>query len=363
MKTRFPIITLVLISLGLLVSACAGGAGTTTSWPGLSVDLENELAYLAFGQNVYAVNLANGTEKWRAPAERENNITFFAPPSKTPDGQVIVGSYNNMLYSLNPENGQQNWTFEGAKSRYIAGALSTDEFIFAPSSDKNLYALDLSGNQVWSFTTEDALWATPVTDGDIVYQPGMDHRIYALNAQTGELIWKTDSLGGSIAGKPALNEAGVLFVGTFNQELLALDTAQNGAVVWRMPASAWVYAGPTLEGDSLFVGDLDGMFYAVEAATGAIRWKIQPDSNADRAITDNPLVIGDTVYFTSESGNLFAVESATGNPVWSKSIDGRLNAGPVAADDVILLAPEGTEELLIALDLNGNQKWLFVPAE
>lgn len=363
MKKKISLYLLILISLSVLISACTGGAGAATSWPGLSVDLENELAYVAFGPQVYAVNLANGTEKWRAPEEPNNNTTFFAPPTITPDGQLIVGSYNNVLYSLNPENGQQIWSFEGSTSRFIASALSAGELIYAPSSDKNLYALGLDGGQVWSFTTEDALWATPISDGETVYLPGMDHRVYALNAKTGELLWKTDGLGGSIAGNPALGQDGLLFVGTFNQELLALDTAQDGAVVWRMPASAWVYAGPTLDSDNIYVGDLDGMFYAVEAATGAIYWKIQPDSNADRAITDHPLVIGDTVYFTSESGNLFAVESETGNPVWSKAVDGKLNAGPVAAGDVILLAPEGTDELLIALDLNGNQKWVFVPAD
>lgn len=361
---RHPLyIIMILIAASLVLGACVGGAGTTTSWPGFTVDNERELAFVANGPQIYAVNLSNGTQKWNSPTEKDNKITFYAQPALTDDGQLIVGSYNYTLYSLNPENGQQNWTFDGAESRYIGGALTNGERIYAPNSDKNLYTLGLEGDPVWSFETEDALWAAPVTDGDFVYLPSMDHRVYALDAENGELFWNTDDLGGSIAGVPVLSPDGLLFVGTFGDELLALDTTQNGKVVWRMPASAWVYSGPAQTGDVLYVGDLDGMLYAIEANSGSIIWKIQPDQNNDRAITDKPLVIDDMVYFTSESGNLFAVEAENGNPVWTREIGGKLYAGPQAAGENILVAPMGIDELLIALDLNGNQVWAFIPSD
>lgn len=358
---KYPLTILLLIAGAVLVSACTGGAAATTSWPGLAIDVESELAYVAFGPSIYGINLANGTEKWRAPLEPDNQVTFFAIPALTDDGQLIAGSYDSTLYSIDPVNGQLNWAFEDAQNRYVAGPLAFGELIYAPSTDNNLYALTMEGELVWSFETEDILWATPATDGETVYQPGMDHRIYALDAESGELLWVTDELGGSIAGHPALNPDGLLFVGTFGSELIALDATRSGEVVWRMPASAWVYSGPAQDGDLLYVGDLEGVFYAVEAATGAIKWRIQPDPNDDRAITDNPLVLGDTVYFTSESGNLFAVEKENGNPKWTKEIGGKLYAGPRYAGETIIVATIDADELLVALDENGNQKWVFVP--
>ena len=361
MKKSHLTLILIFIAASLLISACTGGAGAASSWPGLTIDMEREQAYVAFGPQVYAVNLGNGTEKWRAPVEPDNQVTFFAVPALTDDGQLVAASYDGNLYSINPENGQLNWVFEDGGNRFVAGPLADGEQIFAPSTDNSLYTLTTAGDLVWSFETDDILWSTPVTDGETVYQPGMDHRVYALDAESGELIWKTDKLGGSIAGTPALSPDGLLYVGTFGNELLALDTNRSGEIVWRMPASAWVYSGPTQDGDTLYVGDLDGAFYAVEGPTGGIKWRIQPDPEDKRAITDNPLVLGDTVYFTSESGALFAVERENGDPKWSKQIDGRLYAGPKSAGETIIIAPIDTDELLIALDENGNQKWVFVP--
>ena len=364
MKKNRILFILILITLGLFVSACRGGAGQATSWPGVTVDPNGEVVYVAFGPHIYAVDLNNGKEVWRYPAEANNKISFYAPPALTDDGQLIVGGYDNILYSLNPENGQQNqgnWPFEGSENRYIAGPLTNGELIFAPSTDNNLYVLDMDGNLVWQFKTEEALWGTPVLDGDILYLPAMDHNVYALDAMTGELIWKTEpSLGGSIADNPTLSPDGQLFVGTFGDELLSLDAA-DGSVNWRMQASNWVWSGPTQGGDTLYFGDLGGFFYSVDASNGSINWKIQPDENERRAITDKPLVIGDTVYFTSESGNLFAVDAATGDPRWREEVGGKLYAGPKGVEDIIVVAPMGIDELLIAFDPEGVQKWVFVP--
>lgn len=364
MKTKSLILIMGLVALGLILSACVGGAGQTTSWPGLTVDLDGEVAYVASGTQVYAVNLVNGTEKWRFPAESDNKITFYAPPALTDDGQLIVGGYNSLLYSLNPENGQQNWDWDGAdpSQLYVAGPLVAGEQIYAPSSDKNMYALDMNGSLLWTFTTEDALWGTPAADGEVVFLPGMDHSVYALNAQTGRLVWKTDPLGGSVASNPTLNPDGQLYVGTFNNELLSLDS-ENGQILWRMQATNWVWSGPAQDSETLYVGDLDGNFYAVNADNGSIKWKNPPDQDNDSAIVDKPLVLGDTVYFTSENGSLYAVDAANGNPRWSKEVGGKLFAGPKVAGETILVAPMGIDELLVAFDLSGNQKWVFVPAK
>jgi len=361
MKTKSLLLIIGLVALGLILSACVGGAGQNISWPGLTVDPNSEVAYLANGQHVYAVNLANCSEKWHFPQEGNNKVTFYAAPALTEDGQLIVGGYDGVLYSLNPDNGQQNWKFEGSEDRYVASPLANGEITFAPSSDTTLYTLDLNGIPQWPFSTEEALWGEPTTDGETVFLPGMDHYVYALDAKTGRQIWQTESLGGSVAGNPTLSPDGQLFVGTYGNELLSLDS-ENGQILWRMPASNWVWSGPAQEGETLFVGDVDGNFYSVNADSGSIQWKIQPDPDNDSAIVEKPIVLNEIVYFTAENGTLYAVDAANGNPVWSREVGGKLFAGPKAAGETILVAPMGIDELLVAFDSNGNQKCIFVPA-
>lgn len=357
MKLKYILITITLALLASSISACAGGVSTASSWPGLTIN--QDTAYLAYNQHVYAINLSNGSLKWRYPAEPDNKISFFAAPTITADGQLLVGSYNNVLYSLNPGNGQTNWSFE-SENRYIGSVLATEQGIFAPTAGETLYALDLKGKLLWSFQTQGAQWASPlaVPDCECIYLSSMDHHLYSTNTKSGSEIWKTDDLGGSIVGSPAYGNDGVLYVGSFSSELIAID-AQNGDILWRTPTNGWVWSGPKLHDGYLYFGDLSGTFYAISTSNHQIKWQMQSDG----PITEIPLVTEYTIYFTTEMGTLYALDFA-GNIRWSKTIEGsKLYTSPVSAGEMILVAPIGVDSLLIALDTDGNQKWTYTPQE
>ncbi len=358
-KSRTFLISLFIL-IAVFLSACSGAAGVATSWPGLTVDSNGETAYLADNTQVYAINLSNGSEKWRYPEEADNKITFFAPPVMTSDGQLLIASYDHNLYSVNPENGQPNqgnWPFTGSKNLLITSPLVTDEGIYVPSSDKHLYAMDLNGNLLWSFETGDSLWATPAQLNGGIIQPSMDHYLYSLDPQTGNQIWKSEDLQGALVGKPTVGPEGTLYLGSFSREMLAINGA-TGRVLWRTPTTGWVWAGPAYSDGTLYFGDLAGSFYALDAANGNIRWQIQ---NEQGPISDQPLVLDGAVYFTTENGTLNVVDASNGNPKWNKPVGGRLLAAPVRAGDRILVTPVGADALLYAFDINGNQQWSFTP--
>ena len=345
-----------------MLSACAGAANTATSWPGLTVD--DEFAYVAYNTQVYAVDLTNGTEKWRYPAEADNNITFYANPALTGDGQLIVGSYDSNLYSLDAETGRQNWVFSDAENRYIAAALVDDGSIFAPAADENLYSLDLNGRLQWTFTSEKESWAQPITDDECscLFLSSMDHSVYAIDPQNGTAKWRSDGLGGAVVGTPAFNNDGVLYVGTFGGKLFALN-AENGDVIWEFSTqdAGWIWSGPTLSDGTLFFGDLNGNFYAVDAENGTQIWNLPPEQ-LDGQIVGSPLVIEQDIYFTTEDGVLYKLDTE-GRIQWSQPIGGKIFTSPVAANDLILVAPIQIDELLVAVNQDGVRQWTFIPAE
>ena len=359
MKYKALLVILTLLLSASVLSACTGGGGvgTASSWPGLSADQEN--VYLAYRQFVYSINLSNGLEKWRFPLEGKASVTYYAPPVLTDDGQLVVGDYVNILHSLNPATGQENWDFTGATDRYIGSPLAADGYIFAPNAANMLITLDMNGLKKWEFPTEGPLWAQPTTNPecDCIFVPSMDHHVYAIDAKTGIQEWQSDDLGGSIVGKPAFSEDGVLFVGTFNNALVALR-ASNGEVLWRVPTSDWVWGGPILHADRLYFGDRGGTIYAVDARTGSVLWQQKPDGPT----TESPLVTDDSLYVTTESGSLHAFD-LDGNIRWSKTLTGKLDSSPIKAGDLILVAATGSEALLYAFDTSGNQVWTFVPQE
>lgn len=357
MKTKFLYYGLILFLLAILLSGCASGM-TPSSWAGVATN--GQTAFVSLASHVYAVQVSNGVELWRYPAKADAKISFYATPTLTPDGQLIVGGYNRILYSLSPENGSVNWTFGDSKDRWIGSAVVGNDMIFAPSSDYNLYALDLKGKLLWSYKTDQALWAQPVVDDKRVYFGSMDHFVYALEmtrTKPVEVAWKTE-LDGAILGSMSLGKDGALYVGTLSGSIYALDSA-SGKIKWQQPLSGWIWSGPIPNNTgSLFVGDQAGKMFSLATDTGKENWSIQPDG----PVLGSPLVLDSSIVFGTESGTLLNV-GFDNKTIWTKTITGKLYGTPILAGNSILVAPLGGDATLIAFDLNGIQQWVYTPAK
>ena len=358
MKKYSILILFLLLALASLLSACSGSAAAG-SWPGLTAGQDR--AYLAFNQFVYAIDLNTGTQIWRFPAEKaESNITFFAPPTLTTDGKVLVGSYSQggkkpILYSLDAETGQVLNQFDGAKNNYISSSLVTDGGIYAPNADHNLYALDNNLNLRWQFSTERAIWASPIsnTNCECVYIASMDHHLYAVDAKTGTLRWSSDDLGGALVAPPTFDDQGKLYLGTSDKQMIALDT-QNGNQIWVYNTPGWIWSGASLQDGILYFGDLEGNLIALDSATGTEKWTVK----ADGAIVSQPLAYNDQIYYSTENANVYAVD-LNGAPTWRQETNAKVYAPVVASNDLILVAMSDKDIPLVAYDLDGRLKWSF----
>ena len=365
MRKKLIIVTMILFG-AVFLSACAGGAVRGMSWPGLAAD--GQTAYLSDGPFVYAVNLKDGTELWRYPGSRNGKLTFYSTPAITPDGLVIVGSAgtDHSLIALNPADINPDtkapveaWRFSGAKDHWVAAPLVLNNKLFAVNSDGNLYILDLQDGQ----SVKDAtvvklggrLWSQPTTDGERVYVTSLDHSVIAVNAETYKVVWDED-LGGAVPGSAVLSADGMLYVGSLASKLEKFDptTGKHQSV---LDAKNWVWSTPSLDGDTLYFGDVDGNIYSFNMSSGKLNWKpVKPDG----PITASPLVQNDHILIATESGSIFAVGN-DGKVLWTQQIGGKIYTSPVAAGDLTIVSPLETDFYLAALDANGRQVWKFTP--
>ena len=361
---RLLIFTLLLILAALVLSGCTGGA-LASSWPGFTVS--EGTGYLVDNTFVYAINLDNGSQLWKYQGEK--GASFFAAPGLTEDGQLIIGGYDHKLYSLDVNNGTLLWSFTQANDRYIASPLITPQYIFAPNANGTLYALDLKGNLKWTFKAGKSIWAQPATNSqcDCLFVPSMDHYLYALEAETGSLIWKSPDLGAAVVASPTFGEDGVIFVGTFGNEMLALD-AKTGSIQWRAPATGWVWSPAAQQNGTIFFGDINGSFYALDTA-GKERWT---PIKSDGSITGTPLIKDGLVYFGTDSGTIYSVTSeGSAVPVSNlnslvlneKTVDGKIFAPILSYNDTLLITPSESDSLLVALTSTGSLKWSFIPTK
>ena len=122
-------------------------------------------------------------------------------------------------------------------------------------------------------------------------------------------------------------------------------------------AENWVWNTPSLDGDTLYFGDVDGNLYAFNTSSGSLNWKpVKPNG----PITASPLVRDDHILLATESGSVFAIDR-DGKVLWTEEVGGKIYTTPIAAGDLTVVAPLETDFYLAALDANGRQVWTFTP--
>lgn len=368
MRKKLLLMSMILLG-AVVLSACAGGGAVRgNSWPGITAD--GDVAYLANGASVYAVNVKDGSEMWHFPAKANSKQIFYAAPVVTPDGLVIVGSAGNdhSMFAINPADIDQEtnspvpaWTFTEAGDHWVASPLVIGDKLFAPNSDGNLYVLGLTDGQSQKQALKvvelgGRLWASPVTDGKYVFITSLDRSVYAIDVETYAVVWHAD-MPAAVPGSPALGQDGTLFVGSLASNLEKFDPATGNHDV-ALTAKNWIWSTPVVDGEVLYFGDLDGNFYSLNTSTGELNWSVKPDG----PITASAILQNDHLLLVTESGNVYAI-GKDGSTLWSEPVGGQLYSTPVVSNDLVLVAPFGADFYLAALNSDGRQVWTFAPGK
>lgn len=350
MKRKNIILISVFVMLATLLSACTGSnSGVTNSWTGAL--LTDSAIYYSGGSKVYALKVDNGNIIWEYPEKVSATRIFSAEPVMAGD-QLIVADYGKLLTSLNSLNGKESWQFSGAKARYIDSPLVVGDLIIAPNADYNVYALDLQGNLKWKFTGGHAFWTKPASDGKNVFVACMDHYLYALDLQTGSLVWKTD-LGASLVSRTVLDETGNLYQGNLDGTFFAISTA-DGSKVWEQKVGGGIWAAPLIKDGKVYFGDQSGRINILDAVDGKVNQSVQTDA----AILGSGGLLETGIVFGNEKGELILI-GLNGEKLWTRTIDGKLYSNiQINGDRLIVPATQG-EKALVALDSNGNENWYF----
>lgn len=209
----------------------------------------------------------------------------------------------------------------------------------------------LTLRQAWRLETGGFVDATAVVAGEQVFVPGWDGQLYALTAK-GKIRWQAD-LGAEADATPAV-DANLVYVQTWGRQVLAL-ARDDGSVRWRF-AYAPSLADDHRQGGLLRVNDLllvpawNGTLYALDAASGRLRWQYGTAGPLRAA----PLLDGDRIYLAAGDGSLSAL-GLSGALLWSRSLAAPLLASPALSDfGPVVVDREGT---LIGFDRDGAERW------
>jgi outer membrane protein assembly factor BamB len=218
-----------------------------------------------------------------------------------------------------------------------------DGLVVVGCNDKNIYAFNArNGNEVWHYTTNDQVTATPVIKDSVVYIGSFDGKLYALNAGSGSLKWATRTMrSGSGITAPVTLSRDRIYLGDYGGWIWAFDTT-NGAEKWNyiLPSPYKnVNTAAVIPGDSImYIGSYDGKVYAFNNSTGLLKWS--------SASTDNPLVSGLAVHnntiYVGATPKLYAFDAGTGAVKWKGYVTGyeSFHASPTISDNKVLIGDD-----------------------
>lgn len=265
------------------------------------------------------------------------------------------------------------WTFEASDRRtdvapqeFATPAVYADS-LFVGSSNGWFYALKAANGSVRWRKKIGAVASAPLVLGTTLYVGTADGVLLALDSQTGAEKWRYQSRG-PIEQQPAATTELIVFSNEADQ-VVAVD-AITGKFKWQYKAETPEeytlrgHAGVTVDGDLVFTGFSNGTLAALRRDNGSLAWSAQLKGDADRFmdVDATPIIIEDKIYASSSSGGVYALDKATGLvrwrlPFWDASLPSSTgNVGGLTSDGrrlYVSVADLGT----YALDLSGNVIW------
>ena len=285
-------------------------------------------------------------------------------PSHAP-GHAALSPQPQLIWSADIGAGDRR------RARITAQPVSDGARIFTMDSRSTVTAVSTTGAVLWSRNI------TPPTDrsdsasgGGLAVSGG---RVYAttgfgtlvvLDAASGAPVW-THDFRSLASGAPTVAN-GLVYAITRNGYGWALDAA-NGRVRWTVTGistTAGIVGGPSPAvgpGGLAVFAFPDGGLAAVDARTGALRWRgfiagrrLETVASRIADVTGDPVISGAIVVAGTHEGRTAAFDRTTGAPLWTLD-EGAMASPVVTSRDIFQITDRNA---LIRVDRNtGGLVW------
>ncbi|WDA40155.1 PQQ-like beta-propeller repeat protein [Erythrobacter sp. BLCC-B19] len=306
-------------------------------------------------------------------------ISVVLPPQRTnPEwgqaGGSASKSYGHLTLSENPTKA---WTAKVAGSsnrmRLAASPVVGGGKLFAEGTDGVIVAFDkATGARLWSLGDGDMTkdQAPSAFGGGVSYEAGIVYatngvgEVKAVNADTGEVIWKVKP-SGPLRGSPTI-AFGQLYVMTQDNQIISLST-KDGSLVWDESGSntqsgVFGVAAPAAGQGSIVAGYSSGELSAYRYENGRTLWSdalartnISTTVGTITDIDADPIIDSGRVYALGQGGRMAAYELVTGQRIWELNLAG-ISTPAIAGEWIFTLTDDA--RLLAIARSSGRVRWI-----
>ena len=306
-------------------------------------------------------------------------ISVVLPPARSNPEWAQVGgsaskSYGHLALAENPT---KLWTASIAGSsnrmRLAAAPVVGGNKLFAEGTDGVIVAFDKNtGAKLWTRgdgeMTKDQ--APSAFSGGVSYEAGKLYatngvgEVKALNADTGEVLWKV-SPAGPLRGSPTI-AFGQLFVMTQDNQIISLNIA-DGSLVWDESGSTtqsgvFGVAAPSAGQGTVIAGYSSGELSAYRYENGRTLWSdalartnISTTVGSITDIDADPIIDSGRVYALGQGGRMAAYELLTGQRIWELNLAG-ISTPSIAGEWIFTLTDDA--RLLAIARSTGRVRWI-----
>lgn len=170
--------------------------------------------------------------------------------------------------------------------------------------------------KLWEVTLGDQILATAAIVGEFVFVPCLSGELSCLEKETGKTVWTYKSV-----------------------EKVEPNSFAPG-----------FKSSPTVTSDSVYLGDEDGVFHAINRETGKGLWKFETNGE----IYSSAAVIDGRILFGSYDNNLYCL-NLDGTLAWKFGTQGYVHCAPAVVEGVTFIA--GCDEHLRTIEVEtGKQR-------
>lgn len=295
---------------------------------------------------VYALGINDGKKRWTFTTEGK----IYSTPDVWKD-YVVVGSSDNFIYCLSAKTGELLWKSEAGKA-VLGSPIIEKGIVYIGASDEKFRALDLkSGKVLWTFDDVQGYVSTkPLYYQNTIYFGSWKNGFYALNPKTGGLNWEWDNGATnrmfSAAAAYPVGVNGRVFVVAPDRHMTALN-AKTGEVIWRKQMEGIRVResmGLSADGSLVYVKTMDGELLGISttAADMEIAWRSRlqlPYELTPSAIVAN----GESVLVPNHNGLVSSVNAKSGEVEWQHKISNAMVNPilPIGKNKVLVSSMDG----------------------
>ncbi len=331
----------------IFVTSAVSGDPKATFRPGLYGDGDASKDHSLHRWTIYAIDKRTGKITWQRvahqgePVDKRHIKSTYANSSPATNGRIVVAWFGSQGVYAYDVSGRLLWKVD--LGRLDLGAYDIPTYEWGPAS-------------------------SPIIWNDLVIlqcDTQTDSFLLALDAATGETVWKTDRDELPSWGTPtiATTPTGPVLVTNASNFIRGYDP-RTGKELWRLGGSSKITAPTPIFAEDLFV---------VASGRGPERpiFVVRPNARGDLTLPDGktaseaivwsrtgrgsymptPLVYNGILYVLANNGMFDAYKLKTGEELYRQrlpTVGSGFSASPVAADGKIYLSNEDGEMLVIA---------------